>query len=360
MIMRRLLIIALMLVACEASALYTRSSRVVAPPPPGTLYHGVFPGGTSGWEDDITPAQVTSYQQAVGKQVAWVYFSHNWFAGTAFPARTAAWIRGMGAVPYIRLMLREEEEGSRDRFGIEALIAGHLDTRLRAWMHAARDFGTPLIVEFGTECNGEWFPWNGLYHGAGKLDGFGDPTKPDGPERFVAAYRRIIGTSRSERARNITWVFHFNATDWPENAWNRFENYYPGDDFIHWIGVSAYGPQSPTDTDYESFRAQMDPCYARLVAMAPTKPIFIAEFGATAGSPLIAPQAWAGAALDDILGGRWPKLTGFSWWNEHWQNDDNPAHDSDMKVEDTPALAAVLRTKLAAAGSKVVERPVTH
>ena len=32
----------------------------------------------------------------------------------------------------------------------------------RAWGRAAQTFGTPLIVEFGTEVNGSWFPWNGL------------------------------------------------------------------------------------------------------------------------------------------------------------------------------------------------------
>jgi hypothetical protein len=357
--MRGLLYIAVILAATSASAFHARGSPSrVSPPPAGKLYHGVFPGGSSGWEDDITPAQVTSYEQAVGKRVAWVYFSHNWFVNTAFPARTAAWIRGTGAVPYIRLMLREEEEGAPNRFDVENVLAGSLDMQIRQWARGAREFATPLMVEFGTECNGEWFPWNGLHHGAGRLDGFGDPTKPDGPERFVAAYRRIVRIMRHERARNISWVFHVNATDWPEDAWNRFENYYPGDKFVDWIGVSAYGPQSPTDGEFESFRAQMDPCYGRLVALAPTKPIFVAEFGATAGSALIAPETWAGAALDDILGGRWPKLMGFSWWNEHWQNDEDPAHDSDMKVEDTPALAAVFRAKLSAAGEEVVERPI--
>ncbi|MFB3881443.1 MAG: glycosyl hydrolase [Armatimonadota bacterium] len=357
--MRLLLSLALIAVACEAWAIYGGPGSMVAPPA-GTLYHGVYPGGTSGWEDDITAGQVTSYQQAVGKQVAWVYFSNNWFAGTAFPTATATWIREMGAVPYIRLMLREEEDGVPNRFSIEEVLAGHLDGELHAWMRGAREFGTALIVEFGTECNGDWFPWNGAYHGGGTLDGFGDPTKPDGPERFVRAYRRIALIARAEHARNITWVFHINATGWPLAAWNRFENYYPGNAFVHWIGVSAYGPQAPTDTEYESFRAQMDACYQRIVTMAPSKPIFVAEFGATAGSPLIAPEVWAGAALDDILGGRWPKLMGFSWWNEHWQNDDDPAHDSDMRVEDAPALAAVFRAKLAAAGEKVVERPMTR
>jgi len=351
------LLLATGLGGCEASSPPGRT-QMVAEPPSGKLYHGVFPGGSSGMEDDITPAQVSSYEQAAGKRVAWVSFSHNWYQGTAFPKVTAQWIHEMGAVPYIRLMLREEEEGTPNRFSLEAVLAGHLDTDIERWGREAAKFPGPLMVEFGTECNGEWFPWNGLHHGAGTLDGFGDPAKPDGPERFAAAYRHIVDLIRGQRARSITWVFHVNATDWPEAAWNGFENYYPGDRYVDWVAVSAYGPQEPTEDEYETFRKQMDGAYPRLERLAPGKPVIVAEFGCTAGCPVISPERWAGDALSDILGGRWSRVIGFSWWNEQWENDDDPAHNSDMKIENTPALAAVFKEKLAAAGDAVVERPI--
>jgi hypothetical protein len=329
----------------------------VTPPPAGKLYHGVYPGGQSGMEDDITAADVQSYEQTVGRRAAWVYFSHNWYAGTQFPLATATWIWQGGAVPFIRLMLREEEDSTPNRFSLEEVLAGTFDSDFRSWAREARAFADPLLVEFGTECNGSWFPWNGLYHGAGTLTGYGDPSKPDGPERFVAAFQRIVTLMREEGASNITWVFHVDATDDPEVAWNRLENYYPGDAFVDWIGVSAYGPQSPTDQDYSSFREQMDPVYARLTALAPDKPVIVAELGCTAGSELIAPEVWAAPAFNDILAGRWPRLIGFAWWNEHWQNDDNPAHDSNMRVQDIPALAALMRTELETDVITLVERP---
>ena len=30
--------------------------------------------------------------------------------------------------------------------------------------------------------------------------------------------------------------------DQPEAKWNRFENYYPGDNYCDWVALSAYGP----------------------------------------------------------------------------------------------------------------------
>jgi hypothetical protein len=253
-------------------------------------------------------------------------------------------------------MLRGEDDTQGD-YTVERIIAGDHDRALTEWAEAARTFGGPLLVEYGTEVNGEWFPWNGAYHGAGTTTGFGDPTLPDGPERFVAAYRHIVDLMRAADAANITWVFHVNALDWPEDAWNRFEHYYPGDSYVDWIGVSAYGAQSPLDDECLRFRSMMDPCYARLSALAPTKPLFVAEFGCCTADGLTPPDVWAARALDDILGGRWPRLIGFSWWNERWQNDDNPAHDSNMRVQDNPALAGVFCSKLEAAAGMIQQRP---
>ncbi len=342
--------------ACRAPAREMPMKRIAAPPA-GKLYHGVYPGGKTGEEDDITPADISSYERTVGRRVAWVYFSNNWYRSPEFPWKTAEFIRAAGAVPFIRLMLRGEDN-SQGKYTVERIISGECDALLRRWARRAREFGTPLIVEYGTECNGQWFPWNGKHHGAGRLGGYGDPSKPDGPERFAAAYRRIVTVMKKEGADNITWVFHVDSRDDPEEAWNRLENYYPGDEFVDWIGVSAYGPQEPDSDDAPSFRELMDACYRRLDALAPDKPVIVAEFGCTKGNALVSEDQWAAAALDDILGHRWPRVIGFSWWNERWENDDDPAHNTDMRVQGSPALAEVFRTRLAQAGDEIVERPL--
>jgi len=136
-------------------------------PDSGRLLNGVFPGGYTGDEDDITADQVRDYERLVGKRVAWVMFSHNWFQGRAFPAHTAGWIRGQGATPYIRLMLRSDTELSHRAplYTLQAIVDGDFDAGLAAWGQAAAQFGTPIIAEYGTEVNGDWFPWNARWNG---------------------------------------------------------------------------------------------------------------------------------------------------------------------------------------------------
>ena len=71
-------------------------------PSAGTVYHGVHAGAAGGYEDRVDPAELDAYEGAVGRKVAWVYFSSEWSKSRAFPTQTAAWIRGRGAVPFVR------------------------------------------------------------------------------------------------------------------------------------------------------------------------------------------------------------------------------------------------------------------
>src|SRR6186997_2226872 len=85
----------------------------IAAPPQGQFYHGFYWGGIGTdehdpTEHDVSPADVVAYEQAVGAKTTWVYFSNNWFESRSFPVETCGWIRDLGKVPYIRLMLRSD------------------------------------------------------------------------------------------------------------------------------------------------------------------------------------------------------------------------------------------------------------
>lgn len=293
------------------------------------LYHSAFVfQGNEGWEDAVTADEVTAFETLVGKQTVWAYFSNNWFSGISFPADGVNTLKGLGRVPFIRMMARHEDAwenpGGESLYTMQNIIDGKFDTELTAWAAAARNCGVPLLVEFGTEVNGDWFPWNGSYHGAGTKNGYGDPDYPDGPERFRDAYRHIIHIFRNEGADNVTWFFHVNNSSFPEEEWNRYSYYYPGDDYIDWIGVSVYGPQTP-DSDYESFTSMMDECYPKLCALSAVKPIALLEFGVCEGGWDKA--LWIADAFASLSGGKYPRLKAVSWWNEKWENSDGSWSD---------------------------------
>ena len=327
-------------------------SQTLSVPVAGCLYHGVYPGGVTGEEDDITLADVTSYEQAAGRPVAWVFFSNNWYRSRAFPAGKAAWISDHGSVPYIRLMLRhtsnerDRNDGPDKTFSLRRIVNGDFDADLRAWGDGAAAYGGPLLVEYGTEMNGFWFSWNAIHNGRAK-----------GTRLFRQAYRHIIDVVRSRGADNVSWVFHVNDTDQPHQSWNRLEKYYPGDHYIDWLATSVYGALTPQENWNQSFTRGMSHVYPRLRALAPTKPIIVAEFGVTAGNDRVEPTRWAGRALDGLLSNQWPAVRGFSWWNETWQNDNVKAHDSELRIQHIAGMPALFKDRLVGAPT-VIDHPI--
>jgi len=359
----------------------------ICEPPRGKLYHGVYPGHTSrptgcprptdesGEEDKITEADYRSYtsmDHGAGKDVAWIYFSNEWGNDESFPVEISNWIRNVGSVPFIRLMLRtssdEQTKKKEKHYTLERINNGCFDEQLRAWGEGARAFGTPLIVEWGTEVNGNWFHWNGEWNNTGDSN--------IGPTQFRRAFRRIVRMIRDEAgARNITWVFHASSAgepDYRQNPWNQICNYYPGDEYVDWIGLSVYGAQKPeTGQSCLSFCSLMDKALKELGDLKDRKPLFILEFGATGGltnssqnqgdclpKQCVATE-WAKDALSRLLGNQWPEVRGFSWWNETWRDQGDfykKTYESDMRVQCVPGLREVFQNLLNS--PRLVTRPL--
>src|ERR1700741_3748985 len=142
------------------AAFSARGAGLIAPPPAGKLYQGVYVDepapGHDPTEHDVTAADVARFDETLGTKTAWVFFSNNWFESRQFPQATCDWIRGLGKVPYVRLMLRSEAEQDRPEklFTLTKILAGQFDDDLRAWARDAKQFGSPVLVEWGTEPNG--------------------------------------------------------------------------------------------------------------------------------------------------------------------------------------------------------------
>jgi len=264
-----------------ASAVFsTDDSRKKLIEPAAGIYHSAYPdfGGT---EDLVTSERIDAFEKICGKDITWAYFSNNWYDSITFPSAAAETIHSAGKVPFIRMMPRSgfDEGGPDPLYTMQKIIDGEFDPELVRWAVEASAIGYPLLVEFGTEVNGNWFPWNGEYNGGGRLEGYGNPSLADGPERFRDAYRHIIDICNENGADNITWFFHIDAYSQPKEDWNRMENYYPGDAYIDWLGVSIYGAQNKGE-DYQSFGEILNDIYPDLSGLA-DKPVAVLEFAVT-------------------------------------------------------------------------------
>lgn len=284
------------------------------------IYHSAYPD-FGGFEDNVTAQRIVDFETLAGKNITWAYFSDNWFDGIHFPSVEVATIHNLGRVPFIRIMPRNMNEDTPDPvYFMQAFLDGNFDSEINQWAAAAKATAIPLLIEFGTEVNGNWFGWNGQYAGAGNTTTYGDPLLYDGAERFRDVYRHIIDLFNAQNVNNVTWFFHVNVENSPNTLWNKMKNYYPGDNYIDWIGISVYGPQDNLD-GWWSFGSLLSNNWSEINQISTTgKPLAILELGVIDDVTLGDKAAWINDAYASVnVGGLfYPHIGAMSWWHENF------------------------------------------
>ncbi|WP_413613090.1 glycoside hydrolase family 26 protein [Bdellovibrio sp. HCB-110] len=316
----KLLFFSLLLVALQATATEESAAplKVLPPAQEGQLYHGAFTDNGE-VENQVSVDNIKKFENLSGKDVAWVYFSNHWFGGNViYPADNINAIKKSGAIPYIRMSpwSRQEEEVADPLISMQKVIDGVYDADLKQWAREASKAGTAIMIEFGPEANGSWFPWNGIWNGGSKRNAYGDPNWPDGPERFRDAYRHVVDLFKKEGANNITWILHIDTSQYPNSEWNDPKYYYPGDNYIDWIGITVYGQQIPTDDDWEEFVPKLTRYMPKINAISTTKPLMISEYAVIEDPSNSKRKAkWISDALNFIMSKKIPRIYAATYWH---------------------------------------------
>lgn len=296
----------------------TQSIKKIAPPESG-MYFGAF-ANFGPTEDEVTRKKINSFSALTHKKIAWAYFSNNWFTGIEFPSNEVQLLAELDITPYIRLMPRTDFriQPGNSPYTLQRIRSGEYDEQLKVWAQAAKKSAVPILIEFGTEVNGKWFPWNGKWNGETYIDINGQSAH-SGPQLFIETYRHIIDIFRTQQVDNVTWVYHVNALSSPDQNWNDLDAYYPGDDYIDWVGVSVYGAQSPNE-EWRDFDSIYSPAYNKIITFS-NKPIGIVELGVAEGAEENMKAQWLTQALGSLQQGKYPDTRAVSYWHSSWESE---------------------------------------
>jgi beta-mannanase len=304
-----------------AAAIYSSAAAAsvkLAPPEEG-VYHSAHPD--FGINDDLATAEsVREFESLARKKIVWAYLSWNWDGGIIFPSDSCRSLHGEGVVPLVGIMPWSllEQNAPEPVYTLDRILRGDFDAELSRCADDVRALGFPIMMEFGPEVNGSWFPWNGAWNGR-DADDYGERGEPDGPERFRDAYRHVAEIFKKRGAADVTWVFHIAAAGSPEplkEKWNEPGRYYPGDEWIDWIGASVYGRLR---AGYAvPFGDIMKNLYDVMCALSPSKPLALLELGVSEGD---GKAAWIAAAMSAAASGLYPRIKAVSWWNKALRQD---------------------------------------
>ena len=301
---------------------HTTNRTILLPPDNGQIYIGAFPD-FGGSEDKVSKDKIIEFEKIIGKPIGWAYFSLNWYNIHKFKLNTLKIFETTNTTPFIRLLPRSkpEEYKLEKKYSLDAIISGKLDNDLKYLAQVFKAYAKPILFDFAVEPNGNWFNWSGAYNGADTKDKYGDPTLPDGPEKWKDAYVHIIELFKREGVNNLTYFFHINAESIPKAEWNSPKYYYPGDKYIDWIGISAYGPLTPKD-DWQTLESILSKTASQIREIPSSKPIALLEFGVTNFHLKGNKSTWLKNAFTTILQNKYIQLKAIAYWHENWEEQD--------------------------------------
>jgi beta-mannanase len=279
-------------------------------PPAGQAYTGAYID-FGDHEDGVSIEKIQKFETLVRKKQA-IVASSSWWGERSFPKHNIEVIQANGSVPLIYWSPwdRPYDLKAPNTFSLTSILAGTHDAYIDNWGRQAHENGKPIFVAWGLEMNGSWFPWSGFFYG--KENG--------GAETFKKAYRYVVQRVRAQHATNVIWVFHTNNTSAPDDPWNTMAAYYPGDDVVDWLGLSAYGQQY-RGQGWVSCEQSFAAAYKEICALSPTKPVMFAEWG-IGEFPLHGSKAkWITQAFD-LFQTAYPRVKAAVFWHERWQNED--------------------------------------
>jgi hypothetical protein len=219
----------------------------INPAPNGGVYQGAYLG-------DGVPVNKTTLDRfggLAGTPLDLAVMFINFSDGPYFPTAEAQTLADSGGALLLKL---EPWNGAKtDRtYSLDKIAAGQFDDKLKLFATAAASFGKPVMVTFGHEMNGDWYPWG------------------NEPAKYVAAFRHIHDLV-APIACNVTWV-------WNPNVDRPLPDYYPGAAYVDWVAIDGYN-NSGKAAAAQIFAGSLN--YLKTL----NKPMMIGEFGCGADNP---------------------------------------------------------------------------
>ena len=222
----------------------------------------------------------------------------------------------IGAIPLIQLNPKD--------VSVKQIGDGGWDKSLRTYASAVKKFGCTIILSFGHEMNGWWYPWS-------------EPTIS--PAEFIKAWRHIHDIFHSEGVINVIWSWdpsHQYQEVAPGKVATPASEWYPGSKYVDWIGLDGY-LGSDTNGHLQNFSEIFDFQLHDIRQFAPHKLIYLAETGVAPGAaaPGQIAELYSQAAANH--------LAGVVWFDAVAKHDYRLGAHSKVDAAYQPALAGFLK-----------------
>lgn len=184
-----------------------------------------------------------------------------------FPSPIAADTYADGRI--MMMTLHPVTDASLSSVIIPEIVNGDYDPYLAQWARQVKEVGEPIFIRFANEMNGDWDPWCAWFFSKDA-------------DLYIEAWQRIHNIFIEQGVDNAVFVWNPHDRSFPDFKWNAAELYYPGDEYVDWVGLTGYnnGTGNSGET-WREFNAIYQPLYNEYLLKYPGKPFMITEFSSS-------------------------------------------------------------------------------
>jgi Glycosyl hydrolase family 26 len=195
-----------------------------------------------------------------------------------------------------------------------SILNGSQDALIGKQADRLKAYGKPVFLRWAWEMNGSWYVWGGSRNG-------------NDPAKFVQAWQHLHKIFLDHGATNVGWTWAPNWYSLPQAPWNTIDAYYPGDQYVDWVGISGYGDTGLTpDKIYNEFYN----------AYASRKPMMLAETGVIDRGGTTKPD-WITALKNWTISH--PDVGAVCWYDTNT----SPGTTDDFRIDSSPGSLAAFK-----------------
>lgn len=151
---------------------------------------------------------------------------------------------------------------------IYEILDGKYDEHLNKYANDIKALNTPVLLRLNNEMNGDWCQYCAYYYGKDA-------------ELYRECWKYIYKIFEKNEVSNVLWVWNPNHKSFPNFSWNRDLMYYPGDEYVDIVGLTAYNTgnyyEGESWNSFDELYLEYYKEYERIF----DKPLMITEFGSS-------------------------------------------------------------------------------
>ncbi len=109
------------------------------------------------------------------------------------------------------------------------IIEGKWDDKIKTLAQEIKSLDTAILFRLNNEMNTDWTSYCGM-------------TNLCDPNIYIQVWHKIYDIFRQENVSNCIWIYNPNDNNYPPSNWNNFLAYYPGNEYVHLLGITGYNP----------------------------------------------------------------------------------------------------------------------